>query len=271
MLLGDAERRLRLPGEAGLDKAIHESRKRIKEVRGLLRVFRKSLVDEDGQPVRDWANDLLRSAAQPMGPAREAAVARETLKSLDLQDNPLVSKLQQRHADVIAAGAGDAATDAATIVARVRASALTWRLDGDGFDAASAGLNRLYGKGRRAMADAFASSGDIEAWHDWRKRAKDLRYALEYFEPAAPTLLEPMRSLAKAVTDHLGRDHDLAELAEVAEAEGDEAVAKAASAARTNVQSETERLGRLVWAETPAAFVHRVKAYWTAAVDQTTR
>ncbi|MEM7807830.1 MAG: CHAD domain-containing protein [Planctomycetota bacterium] len=270
VLLGDAEERLRLPGEAGLDKAIHESRKRIKEVRGLLRLFRTSLLDDAGEPVRPGANDLLRSAAQPLGPAREAAVARQTLDSLALSGNELVNRAADRHSAALAGDAPDAATDAATAVARVRSASAGWHLKADDFTAIRPGLRRLYGRGQLAMARAFRAEGEPEAWHDWRKRAKDLRYAMEFLEPAAPELLLPLRQMAKAITDQLGRDHDLAELAMFATAEGQHDVAAAAEAARVADHRAIERSGQLLWAEKPKAFVERIGAYWSTSTTVTT-
>ena len=84
-LLSDAEIRLRLPGDGGLDKAVHEGRKRMKEVRSLLRLVRFSLVDADGEPARAGANDELRSIAHTLGDAREAAVAVQTLDGLSAE------------------------------------------------------------------------------------------------------------------------------------------------------------------------------------------
>ncbi len=266
VLLSDAEMRLRLPGENGLDKAVHESRKRMKEVRSLLRMVRYSLRDADGQPTRAEANDELRSIGHTLGDAREAAVAVQTLDGLSLADaGGLRDVLKARHKGLVGLDLADAATDAATRLAGIRTAARSWQLSADGWSAMEGGIKRIYRDGRRAFGEALKSDGDAEAWHDWRKRAKDLRYVAELLRLAAPNLLGGLASLGKALTGALGDDHDLSELATKAREHGDEASAVAAEAQRSSKQMLAKELGERAYAEKPGAFIDRIGGYWTAA------
>ena len=164
---------------------------------------------------------------------------------------------------MVASETGDAATDAATRLAGIRSAARSWALSADGWEAMGPGLKKVYRDGRRAFREAIQSDGDVEAWHDWRKRAKDLRYAAELLRLAAPNLLGGLASLGKELTGALGDDHDLAELAMRAREHGDEATAAAAEAERPAKQLLAKQLGERAYAEKPRAFVARIGGYWT--------
>ena len=46
----------------------------------------------------------------------------------------------------------------------------------------------------------------------WRKRAKDLRYHVELLEPIWPEIMKDLEKILHTLTDHLGDDHDFADL-----------------------------------------------------------
>ena len=104
---------------------------------------------------------------------------------------------------------------AAAILEAARGRVDGWRLDvgrkGDAWDALAPGLKKIYSDGRDDLKTA-RDSGDAELWHDWRKRAKDLRYALELLRESAPAILGGMIDAAGTLGDDLGDDHDLAVL-----------------------------------------------------------
>jgi len=263
-LLGDAERRLRLPGPAGWDGAVHESRKRVKEVRALLRLLRETLVSRENGHVRPWANEALRSAARPLGPAREAAVAVETLDELGLEGaDSLRNELVRRHREALAGDLPDVATDAATRISHVRQHAGAWGLAEDGWDAISPGIKRIHKRGRKAMRKAVGSGGDVELWHDWRKRAKDLRYCLEFLIDLPG--VEDRARAAKRLTKHLGRDHDLAELLENTEEADDSPLALRVAADRAAEQAAAIELGEAVYADKKKAFLKEIERAWLEA------
>ena len=275
-LLDDAIGHMRQPQRAGVETAIHETRKRIKEVRALLRLTNKSLVDVEGNPVRPAANDALRSAARPLGEARDAAVMLQTLDALiaagegalfaqDLA--PLRDELTARHAEGTAHDQKEIAA-ALQHLEQVRSRCSGWRIqtaNDNAWQALGPNLRRIYRRAGRAMR-ASAASEDADAWHGFRRRSKDLRYALELLRSAAPELLEPAAKVAKVMTDHLGEDHDLAVLLQYVRASG------AACAIATLIQgrSRGHRVAALqdgAWllAERPRDLARRIASYWCAA------
>ena len=281
-LLDDA---IRATGEgkaADADARVHEARKRLKEVRSLLRLVRDSLVDEGGDRIRGRENDACKAAADQLGDARDAAVMVETLDKLrtcfaDELAADAFAKLRRalvaRHKSLKKEGIGF--DRAAVILQAARQRVDGWRIDagrkGRAWDALSPGLKKIYEDGRDDLKTA-RESGDAELWHDWRKRAKDLRYALELLRESAPALLGGMIEATSTLGDDLGDDHDLAVLLATVRTDPslcDDATAatlEALAARRSDeLRAKADRDARRVYAESPKTFVRRVRAYWKSA------
>ena len=289
-LLEDAHERLANGGD--IDTAVHESRKRLKEVRSLLRLLRDHLVDTNGKAIRKRENEALRTIATGLAEAREAAVAAKTFKTLrkrhpdelagEVYDD-LARRLDVRHAQVATATSIARVNDAIVQLAEARERATTWSVSRGDWRAVEPGLIKAYGEGRDCLrsvrkATKAGKAGDVdpEVWDDWRKRAKDLRYALEYLRDAHAQLVGGLVSVTKSLTDALGDDHDLAELDLLLRAGRDDqlldldasAVAKVgelAHADREALQADALVLGWLLYVEKGEAFAKRLGTYWTVA------
>ncbi|MCD9006940.1 CHAD domain-containing protein [Luteimonas sp. XNQY3] len=195
--------------------AIHDVRKRIKKIRGLLRLVRPSF---DGY--RD-ENAAFRQIAALLGPQRDAAVLIDTFDRLVEGASPTgsgtfasVRRQLLQHARAIAEahdpGALLRATRAALQDALPRIE--RWRLADDGFDAFETGLESSYRRARKAMRAASAHAED-EAFHDWRKRSKDHAFHLRLLQPVWPGPMRAIHACAAELGDALGLHHDLAVLA----------------------------------------------------------
>lgn len=279
-LLDDAIGHLRDPQRAGVETAVHETRKRIKEMRALLRLTSKALVDRSDQPVRPAANDLLRSAGGALGGARDAAVMLRTHDALiDSEEGALFAQplapLRQEIADRQArASAHDQEEFAAALgfLEQVRSQSSQWCLEGSDntWQALGPNLRRIYRRTRRAMNSAV-DARQADTWHAFRRRSKDLRYALELLCNAAPDLLEPAAKLAKKMTDHLGDDHDLAVLLDYVRTSGAASEEqKGVIATLIDSRSHGHRVvalrdGQWLLAERPRNFTRRIASYWCAA------
>ena len=280
-LLDDALERVVRPDDAG--EAVHESRKRLKEARALLRLVKSSLVDADGRSIRGRENDAYRAAANALGHARDAAVLVDTLdlvKKRFADEFPpralatLRRRLVKRHEKTLEQGVGFDATREILEDARGRID--DWHLDAkSAWKAMRDDVGRIYAKGQKAMAHAVGSD-DAEDWHEWRKRAKDLRYALELLRESAPDLIgQGACDAAKSLTDYLGDDHDLAVFAQTLHDEPDlcdDATRTAATAVADlrsgELRDKARDLGRRVYAESADAFVKRIGAYWKSAAKR---
>jgi CHAD domain-containing protein len=260
--------------QAAIEEAVHDVRKRCKEVRSLARLVRSSIGDA---AFRSF-NSAVRDAASELAPIRDSHAVLETFGDLITATG---SERDRRLATVRAAHAEEAerATQLATSdVARIeRAQRLLrgaqrmsrkWSLPG-GFARIADGIETVYRAGRRTLDVARHEPTDV-AVHEWRKSVKHLYHALQLIEAAAPSMLSPLVEQLDHLGDALGDDHDLAVLVErlgdAPEAHGGAvAVAHAVDMARTeqaDLRRRAFRLGQAIYAEKPAAFRRRLERYW---------
>jgi CHAD domain-containing protein len=245
-----------LAGAREQDHAVHEVRKRLKEVRALARLVRQGL----GEKTFEKINTTLRDAGRPLSEVRDATAVIDALGKLDARGVAAVhAELVERRTELRRRiiDSDDALAAAEKAIRKVRDGVGTWRIDG-GWDTIEAGIGGAYRKGRRAMEQAFDDADD-ERWHEWRKRVKDLRYQLEMLAPLWPKVLKAAAKEAHTLTSLLGDDHDLAVLASLAPLP---ALEEAIAERRGGLRAEARGLGRKLFAEKPGAFVRRLHAYW---------
>jgi CHAD domain-containing protein len=215
-----AEARDALDGASkrSLDGAVHDARKDLKRVRTTMRLARDAVADE----IYERENAAYRMAGHRLGASREALVRVQTLDALtarfadELEPRVtagLRARLAQEHERVVALLRDDDADVQAVLAELNDALARTpsWAFQADDFTALSPGLRRIYRRGRKRMR-AARKDPSAEAFHEWRKRVKDLRYATQIVRVARPTRLKRLGRDAHELADLLGDDHDLAEL-----------------------------------------------------------
>lgn len=259
------------------DEAVHDARKRFKEVRGALRVVRGEL---GGKRFRR-ENRVFRDAGRPLSEVRDARVLVETLDELVKHYRSQLARgsfkglrraLDARRREVRERVLNHAGLTR-SIVKEVRKSsrrAADWRMAHQGWKAVAAGLGRMYRKGRDAMGVALSDRSD-DAYHEWRKRTKELRVGIELLARAWPEAMRPMADAAHQLGDLLGQDHDLAVLEAVVEGEkhvgsGEERelLKPLVSRRRADLRREARKLGRKLFAESDGQFIDRVHGYWRA-------
>jgi CHAD domain-containing protein len=267
--LGSAIDRL---GDAGTaaDLRIHGARKSIKRVRALLRLVRAALPPGQFR----GHNAALRDAARGLSEARDAAVALATFDALVPEPddlliavrNDLVARTAPTGPTGASAPAGDILRLAADALAAVRPR-VNAGIQEVSWSTLAAGLKDSYAGGRAAMCAAFGvDDPDDEAFHAWRKRAKDLWYQCQLLQGASPELIGGLEQLLARLGDQLGEDHDLAVL---------QAAAPASPALQARIAERHAELraaalstGERIYAERPRAFVRRMRAYWRAWRDE---
>jgi CHAD domain-containing protein len=270
-----------LEGDA-LHAGVHDARKRVKKVRGLLRLVRPGFKGFARE------NTALRDAARTVSGLRDHAAMIEALDRLAAryperveagQVAPLRAELEARRDE--AAGANDLPERIEgfrEVLREAAARAEGWRLKPAGWEALGPGLARIYGEGRDAMRVAH-KTGRGEDFHAFRKRVKDHGYHARLLAPVWPVLMEPYAALVDDLGEVLGEQHDLVEFAPVV---AGSAMAPSARAALEDLIVEERRrlearalvVGARVYAEKPKAMARRMGAWWAAwaadpsAVDQ---
>lgn len=254
------------------EEGVHDLRKRLKELRALLRLVRNELGDDTFSA----ENLLCREWGRSLSGYRDASVAVRTFTLLFLQE-----ELEGEYAEVSQGllswrQAEENAVFEQTgtvhiLTAGLAETAARYRLlkmaPEHGFP--GCGLQVTYRRGQMALKAALEDPTD-ENLHDWRKRVKDLRYQLQLCRDAWPEGLGPYEDLLHRLSDLLGEDHDLAML-HVKVADHVVFATKGASpvpanrirARRHERQHEAFNLGRFLFAEKPAEFSHRINSYWS--------
>ena len=144
----------------------------------------------------------------------------------------------------------------------------------DGWPCLGAGLERVYKRGRRALYEARDRPGP-EAFHEWHKQVKHLRYALQTLTPLWPEMIDEVANQAHELSDYLGEEHDLTVLTEASAANRDslqEATGAALLALIERYQSELREkalsLGLRLYEERPKVFAERFAHYCSEWVHE---
>jgi CHAD domain-containing protein len=195
------------------DHAVHEARKELKRARAALRLLRRCL--GDGAYRRE--NALIRDAARPLTPLRDAKVQLETLRRLESAKGrhvagacvrALYGQLQQerRESRQLRPKELSAAAKALRAVKRRMEAVSDSRLARESL---GTGLKRTYKSGRRAFARVRRNATD-ERLHEWRKQAKYFANQLDIALPFVPKLAAKSGKTSHRLAERLGDDHDLA-------------------------------------------------------------
>lgn len=246
------------PDPAVAAEAIHEVRVDGKEVRALLR-----LLEPGASAARRRADRWVDAAGSSLGSARDEQVVADTVAALPVMVD--LAALPGTAPD------RDAIERATVLLRRARDEVDAWRV-GRRSGPVVTGLTAAYRDARRrfqAVVDATehdADHGDEEAMHAWRRSVKRLTYQVRAVRRWAPGMLRPYAERLDHLGSLLGDHHDLGNAAaRLAQDDADQgtvaAAIRAAQARQAVIGDEAVRLGSSLFAETPAAFRRRLRAY----------
>ncbi|GGC88963.1 CHAD domain-containing protein [Halopseudomonas salina] len=275
--LHKARKALMLPPQ---DRArgIHQARKRLKEVRALIRLVRKPLGETFKEENRRFRNinrklssmrdagalieiwDILADAEPERFASQEKRDVRQRLVVRGQDGGQTVEESHQILNEVI------------EDLAKAEDAVAAWPAKGETFALVSDGLKRTTADGRRALEAACDSVSD-DRLHDWRKRVKDHWYHTRLLKSAWPAALDARTAMLKDLADLLGQDHDLSMLQTMLDkeptlfgsAQQREELLEIAGKRRDELQHSAFRLGLRLYAESPAALCKRWGRYWKIA------
>jgi CHAD domain-containing protein len=261
-------------------EAIHEARKNIKKIRGVLR-----LVQAELGPVYRAENSRLRDVAHQLSDIRDAEAIIEVFDGMvgkyqdGLQKRALASirrGLHESKRQTEQAVDVDKVTRRAISVLRaVRKSAPSWPLKQDGFGAIASGLKDRYRRGRKAMA-VVQKNGTPENYHEWRKRVKDHWYHIRLLESLWTDVMRAHETSLKELETWLGDDHNLVvlcgKLEDDHEKYGTEKNLRVFLTLAAEYQNELRQnaisLGQRVYEERPRNFIRTMSKLWDVWHEQ---
>jgi CHAD domain-containing protein len=274
-LIDDAQQALQQGSKA---QGVHNSRKRFKQLRGILRLVRFGLAEKS----YDRENTALRDAGRPLSEVRDADVMIETLDEL-IQHfkghvrkgsfKKLRSQLIERRTKIRKQIIEEdkAISKVLKSTKEIRSRIKRWPKFPDHFAILKKGVRRIYARGQEEMDISFKDP-TVENLHEWRKSVKYLRYQLEMFEDLTESIITEMAEEAHTLADKLGLDHDLAVLEELLHGEmkkactpkQQEVLTALIRQRRTELQKEAEEMGPHLYGETAKQFCIRLEGYWDA-------
>ena len=253
------------------DKAVHAARKSLKKARAMLRLLRPSM----GGAAYHRENAALRDIARSFCEIRDARVLLQTLEQLARRSREgrprAISELQRVLRRERAAVRARLLQEVGLFEGQLQAlreahrRAGRWRVGRRGWAVLGAGLARVYGQGRRALALARRDPAAARL-HEWRKQTKYLWHQLQVLEPLGPAVARGA-DLAHRLADALGMDHDLWVLrttvaAKVSARAGRQQLIGLIDQRAEGLRGQAFVLGRELYADTAPEFEARLHGLW---------
>jgi len=242
--------------------AVHEYRKALRRARAVLALITDALPRNERRALQR----ALREARRALGAARDQAVAPEAISTVELAETD-----RDTAKTVIAAAEGVLPADeikqllaegAARAAAQVEAleAALPPTLT---FETLARGVRRVYAQARKARTRAKRST---KAFHEWRRRTKELTYQLELLAGYAGERTLAMQRSIEAVGDMQGPAVDLLMLRGLIDTHGNgiatepiDHLAAAIEDRLGDLMSAARRAGRDVFRRKPRRFAKRLE------------
>jgi CHAD domain-containing protein len=254
-------------------ETVHQVRKRCKKLRGLIRLVRPQFDDYRRE------NAFFRDAARELSYVRDSQSIIECFDGLigHFQEQidqdafarvreELVERRQRIADDKV--GLDEKLDEFLTKMHEARGRAAYWKIDEDDFSAVEGGLAKTYGRGRKALRDAYEHPS-TESFHEWRKRVKYHWYHARLLRQIWPDMMSAWRSASDRLSDLLGDEHDLAvfrqSLCDDPDRFGDDADRQVLigliDRRRAELQAEARPLGQCLFAEKSERLSERFACY----------
>jgi len=262
--------------EAVLEEPIHEVRKSVKRLRAVLRLMRPVL----GSAYRE-ENAALQEVGRTLSPVRDAHALIETFDELTEKYRKEVgdhhkSRLRQTllaHRQERENGF-DRDQQIPQLVEKLRQICLraeSWPYGKVDIRLLADGVATTLERGSKSYQHAYAASLP-ENFHDWRKRAKDLRYQLTLLEKLWPEVFAGFLDAAKKLEELLGMDHNLVMLrdtilkrADVVDSDEEiRVLLLLIDTYQRELRIKAEGLGNRIYNEKPKQWIRRVERSWEA-------
>jgi CHAD domain-containing protein len=250
---------------------IHYVRTTIKRLRALLRLIRPVV----GETFFNRENDRLRKAGKRLAIARDAEVARETLKNLSVSGKPEKEAVAAALAGL--EGKAESGTNLEKALSFTKEDLKETKrnlqelrsINGE-WAVVGTGLQDVYRQSRKRMNTALEDRGD-EAFHKWRIRVKNLFYELELLEPVWPKRMEKMTARLSKLQDKIGLDHDIAVLKaflrktpeKFGGSEAVDRVIRRLEEKSQKLRGAAEPLGEKIFAQKPRRFARKLGRHWS--------
>ena len=256
------------------ETAIHEARKSVKKVRGVLRLMRPEL-----------GNTYCNENARFRDIGRRLSEVRDTVATIEVFDcvlDKFKDGIQRNGFDSIrrALQKNKLETEERVNLEKLMQSSVsalraakrrlkTWPLKADGFSAVAPGLELTYRAGRKALAQV-KKDPTPENYHYFRRRVKDHWYHVRLLESVWTEVMQAHEASLKKLETWLGDDHNLVVLCQQLHTEpekfGDGNTAQLFTSLAEQYQKELREnatsFGERAYEQKPREFVNNMAKLW---------
>ncbi|MDR8390449.1 CHAD domain-containing protein [Aliifodinibius sp. S!AR15-10] len=261
-------------GEEQRHEAVHEARKAFKKNRACLRLVRDQI------DYYEEENAWFRDRGREISDIRDATSSLEVLERLQEQfDSHLyenafnaIEKQLRSYRKELAKKVFNQEKRLESIQEALKKKLETipcWPLKIQSFDELRPSIKRTYKRGCKGLQRSL-EQGNVEDFHEWRKRAKYLRYQIDVLNRIWPPVLETLEDELHAVTDFIGTLNDLDTLQHIIQKmdrpfdnREEEMMFNALLEKQQCIMKEHALLkGRKFYCDSPSDFCDRLEVYW---------
>ncbi len=259
-------------GKLNVDSIVYNSRKRVKNLRALLKLLRKDFGEEFLKKNNFALRDLNRRSAAIRNYSALIKVC-EILKSeqIDSECSQALELLQDRiQSDFnnikIKTDYSSLFSYYKTQLEKYKSRLSHQEIKSNRFSKVKYGLHKIYSEGHKYLSLSIENP-NAEILHDLRKSAKDLFYTLRSLIPLWEPVLSGYIKEIKLLSDMLGELHDQFELKLYIQSLIDNPFDFSSVILFIESQSESLlnqciTLGKKIYAETEDQFIERIKKYY---------
>ncbi len=203
-------------GDQNRDESIHEARKSVKKLRGLLRLVTPLI----GKGTYRKENQALRDIGRKLSDLRDARAIIEIFEAISKEaepqqalDDDLVQSIRGRLEEHKSETEQKINVDGTLVSAvaalqAVRSHVDHYQLTAESIESLERGLKDVYRRGRKAMKQAVKAPV-ANNFHNWRKRVKDHWYHVRLLGTTNTAFAKTREDDLKKLETWLGDDHNL--------------------------------------------------------------
>lgn len=249
------------------DVGVHEARKGCKEIRAILRLLKPNMEQSEFRDRQAFYRDI----SAKLSGNRDALVRQKTWQDLVSENPALEGRLSeevaqflssQKELDPLEQKGRDYFLDLALEVEKQSAAPKNWNLPKSLSDLVP-NIKKIYQKARNTEKQA-KNSNDIEHFHDFRKRSKDLFYCMRVLRPMFGKGFKSMVSELEELTETQGIANDHAVLMDYLSEHSQsldlddsewEQVQGVIAKKLHGLQDHSHRRAKKLFSESPSAFI----------------
>jgi CHAD domain-containing protein len=266
-----------LASESDRHTGVHSARKCFKRLRSLLLLARPGMPE----PVFGNLTARVASIGKGLAAARDAQALLDAVGKLERNTTPgdgegaiqsIRGWLHKRRQAAEQSLEQSTASEAMRQLLELRPAFTGLAVYPDDFNPLAKGLERCYRTTRKSFKAAFETH-EAEDIHEWRKGVQHHWRQMQLLTPCWPSELSARADAARALSQLLGDDHDIAMLIHLVSTptmtfgspEDTAAFVKRCRKRHKALRRDAKVRGERLFVEKPRPFTSRIHAYWTTA------